>query len=63
MVYFINTLQSGAIYEMDFATADAFRMLLERIEGSNFGDKFGDIGKSRETAPPPICAFFGGLRM
>jgi hypothetical protein len=63
MVYFVDTLQGGAIYEMDLSITNAIGMRFQRIEGSNFGNEFRGIGESGETAQPCPNRFCRGLRM
>jgi hypothetical protein len=45
--YFVNALQNRSIYEMYFPAADAVLVITERLEGSDLGNEFCDVGESR----------------
>lgn len=61
MTYFVDALQNGAIYKMDFSAADAVAVSTERLQECDFGDEFCDVGESREIELPHAIAIVGRL--
>jgi hypothetical protein len=46
VTYFVDALQNGAIYKMDFSAADAVTVSTERLQERDFGYEFCHVGES-----------------